>query len=271
MKPFLKWAGSKYRIIDRIKETLPPGERLIEPFAGSAALFLNTTFPAYCVADANPDIINLYRQLQSGGDAFIQFCRSFFTPSQNTVDVYLQQRTQFNETGDPYLKAALFLYLNRHGYNGLCRYNARGKYNVPFGRYAAPYFPLEEMRFFAAKSQEATFVCAAFETTMRSAVPGDVVYCDPPYVPLSTTSSFTGYHTAGFGMAQQLLLRDMAVELSKRGIPVLISNHLNPTVEEMYKNATVSVFPVQRFISCRGKSRTKVDEVLALFAAEPIG
>lgn len=266
MKPFLKWAGSKYRILDRILGQLPSGDRLIEPFAGSAALFLNTEYPAYWIADANRDIINLYEQIQLEGEAFIQYCRSFFCPENNAREAYLQYRVLFNVTGDARLKAALFLYLNRHGYNGLCRYNSRGKYNVPFGRYVTPYFPQEEMRFFAEKSRNAVFSCTDFENTMRQAVPGDVVYCDPPYVPLSVTASFTGYHTGGFDDSQQIRLRDLAMELAAKGIPVLISNHATPHTVELYASATITVFPVQRFISCNGGKRSMADEVLALFS-----
>ena len=79
MKPFLKWAGGKLRIVDRIKALLPPGQRLVEPFVGSGALFLNTDYAAYLLADANADLINLYQQLQQGGQPFIDYCASFFT------------------------------------------------------------------------------------------------------------------------------------------------------------------------------------------------
>lgn len=107
---------------------------------------------------------------------------------------------------DQALKACLFLYLNRHGYNGLCRYNAAGYLNVPFGRYKKPYFPEQVMLFFAAKSKRAALRCEDFEQVMRRAGRSDVVYCDPPYVPRSRTANFTAYHVGGFGEADQLRL-----------------------------------------------------------------
>ena len=267
MKPFLKWAGNKYKIVSRIKEKLPIGRRLIEPFAGSAAVFLNTDFKTALVADANADIITLYKSLQEEGFAFVDYCRGFFTQENNKNDAYIQNRTLFNNTNDQRLRAALFLYLNRHGFNGLCRYNIAGKFNVPFGKYTSPYFPKEEMIYFFNKCQYTTFFCGDFETTMAMAVPGDVVYCDPPYVPLSSTANFTNYSAGGFNETQQIRLKELAIELAKKGIPVLISNHYTPFTAEQYAGADTTVFPVQRFISCDGKNRNKVDEVLALFTA----
>ena len=135
MRPFLKWAGGKYRLIERIKEKLPPGKRLLEPFAGSCALSLNTDYDSYWLNDINADLINLYKTLQKDGPSFIAFCRAFFKDTNNTPEKFYELRQQFNTEKDIYSKAALFLYLNRHGYNGLCRYNSSGEFNVPFGQY----------------------------------------------------------------------------------------------------------------------------------------
>ena len=201
MKPFLKWAGGKLRIVDRIKALLPPGQRLVEPFVGSGALFLNTDYAAYLLADANADLINLYQQLQQGGQPFIDYCASFFTAANNDEATFYTLRRHFNQTGDPLAKAALFVYLNKHCYNGLCRYNGRGEFNVPFGRYKQPYFPAVELAAFQQKAQSATFVVQDFVTTMNAAQPDDVVYCDPPYTPLSATANFTSYSADGFGVA----------------------------------------------------------------------
>ena len=133
MKPFLKWAGNKYQIVERIKEVLPAGKRLIEPFVGSGALFLNTDYPAYLLADANPDLISVYRHLQSDGRDFIEACRLYFTPENNSPERFYEFRQRFNTTSDATEKATLFVYLNKHCYNGLCRYNSKGGFNVPFG------------------------------------------------------------------------------------------------------------------------------------------
>lgn len=266
MKPFLKWAGNKYQIVNRIKEILPAGKRLIEPFVGSGALFLNTDYQSYLLADVNADLISLYAHLQEGGQAFIDNCRAYFVPQNNTEAAFYQLRDCFNTTQNPLEKAALFVYLNKHCYNGLCRYNSKGGFNVPFGRYAKPYFPELEMQSFYQQAQRAQFIVSGFVETMEAAEPGDVVYCDPPYVPLSTTANFTSYSADKFGPAEQTKLSELAETLAKRGIPVVISNHDTEFTRAAYVQAQAwFYFPVQRYISCDGANRNKVAEVLAVF------
>ena len=265
MRPFLKWAGNKYRVLQHIKKVLPAGQRLIEPFVGSGAVFLNTEYDAYLLADSNPDLISLYQILQTEGQAFIDFCQTFFTPENNQPDQYYAYRAQFNETDDKRLKAALFLYMNKHGYNGLCRYNAKGGFNVPFGRYKKPYFPQEEMVAFYQHAQNSTFIVADFEETMRQAKIGDVIYCDPPYVPLSDTANFTSYSADKFNLTQQTQLAELASEISQQGIPVIISNHNTKFTRQAYAGAKFKKFTVQRYISCDSKNRNKAKELLAIF------
>lgn len=265
MKPFLKWAGNKYAIIDRIQSVLPAGDRLIEPFVGSGAVFLNTAYPVATLSDINPDLIHLYEYLKKDGNRFVGYCSTFFVKETNNADTYYLFRKIFNTTGDIRLKAALFLYLNRHGYNGLCRYNGKGEFNVPFGRYARPYFPAEEMVHFHHKIQSAELKCQDFITTMQSARPGDVIYCDPPYVPLTSTSKFTGYHGETFDVPQQQALADMAKSLAKKGITVVISNHDTVFTQTAYQSAQIMSFKVRRYISCKGDARGQAKEMLALF------
>lgn len=265
MKPFLKWAGNKYQIIARIQELLPQGKRLIEPFVGSGAVFLNTNYPEYLLADDNRDLIQLYRILQQDKQTFIEYCRSFFQLQFNQAAAYYELRTLFNTTQDQVLKAAAFIYLNKHCFNGLCRYNAKGEFNTPFGRYKQPYFPEREMQFFIARAQATVFEHADFVATMLLAKPGDVVYCDPPYVPLSKTASFTSYAAGGFGAKQQLQLAAMAEQLAEQGITVVISNHATEFTRQLYHHAQIMEFPVRRFISSKGAMRGKVTELLAVF------
>jgi len=268
MKPFLKWAGGKYRLVERIKALMPAGKRLIEPFVGSGAVFLNVDYPAYLLADTNADLINLYRHLQTEGETFIAYCRDFFCPETNEKNCFYDLRTQFNQTNDLREKAALFVYLNKHCFNGLCRYNSKGQFNVPFGRYKQPYFPETEMHFFWQKAQQAEFVVSDFVVTMDASQPGDVVYCDPPYVPLSDTANFTSYSELPFGEKEQRKLGQMAEKLVARGITVVISNHDTPFTQEIYHRANyIDSFEVQRFISCDGANRNKVDELLAIYEA----
>jgi DNA adenine methylase len=265
MRPFLKWAGGKYRLVERIQKELSPGKRLLEPFAGSCALALNTDFRQYRLNDINPDLISLYQILQQEGLSFIDFCEALFCPANNDRDRYYELREEFNHSREPRRRAALFLYLNRHGYNGLCRYNAKGGFNVPFGRYKRPYFPRPEMLFFQEKFQKTEFTTLDFEAVMRAAEYGDVIYCDPPYVPLNQTANFTTYSAGGFGPAEQQRLAKAAEETAARGIPVIISNHYTLFTAKIYHFARLERFPVRRLISCDSSNRAEVEEVLAIF------
>lgn len=265
MRPFLKWAGGKYRMVDKITAVLPKGQRLVEPFVGSGALFLNVEYPAYLLADNNEDLINLFQTVQEQGSEFIDYAATFFTPVTNEKEAYYELRTQFNAATDVTERSALFLYLNRHGFNGLCRYNSSGGFNVPFGRYKKPYFPYDELHHFYKKAQRAMFVCADFTAVMSTLTRGDVVYCDPPYVPLSQTSNFTSYSAEKYDLAQQKELARLAETLSQRGIPTIISNHNTPFTQHEYKKAAIKTFQVRRHISCKGNDRHKVGELLAVF------
>ena len=264
-RAFLKWAGGKYPLLDDIKKHLPKGECLIEPFVGAGSVFLNTDFSRYILADINNDLISLYNIVKLRTEEYVAEARKLFTPENNHPDVYYQFRTEFNQSQDPFRRALLFLYLNRHGYNGLCRYNLRGEFNVPFGRYKRPYFPQDELYHFAEKAQNAEFHCLSYEECMELAGVNSVVYCDPPYAPLSATANFTAYHTNSFSPAEQARLAEMAEKLVSKRIPVLISNHDTPDTREWYKAAKHFQVKVRRSISSNGGTRKKVDELLALY------
>ncbi|HVT63384.1 MAG TPA: Dam family site-specific DNA-(adenine-N6)-methyltransferase [Legionellaceae bacterium] len=264
-RPFLKWAGNKYHCLDHLLRTFPEASRLIEPFAGSAAVFMNTHYASYLLAEDNADLIALYQYIQQEGIKFIHYCRRWFLESNNTPEVYYHYRNEFNTLKKSRKRAALFLYLNRHGYNGLCRYNAKGFYNVPFGRYRKPYFPYQEMLFFYQKSQSAVFIHKDFRKTFLMAKEGDVIYCDPPYAPLKQHSNFTMYTGKKFGDTEQKILAVCAREAAKRGIFVLISNHDTEFTREQYDNAEITSFPVRRMINCKSSQRMPVKEILAIF------
>ncbi len=265
-RPFLKWAGGKFAIRERVIKKLPKGRRLIEPFVGSGAVFLNTDYDEYLLGDTNADLITLFTQLQQHGETFIEACRELFIPENNAQDRYYDLRDEFNHCHTPERRAVLFVYLNRHGYNGLCRYNRSGGFNAPFGRYARhPYFPEREMHRFAVKAARARFVCADFQETLRQARPGDVVYGDPPYVPLSASANFTAYSAGGFGKDKQFGLAIRARELAEQGVPVLLSNHDTEFTREVYAGAKIQKFKVRRSISCNGAKRGKANELLAIF------
>ncbi len=265
MRPFLKWAGSKQHIIERIKAVLPAGRTLVEPFAGSCSVSLSTDYDSYLLSDINKDLINLYKNLQVEGKPFIEYCRTFFTEENKTKERFIELRHTFNNTSDLRLKAALFLYLNRYCYNGLCRYNSKGIFNSPFGR-LKPYFPEEEMKYFRARLKNAVFESLDFREIMDRATEGCVVYADPPYDPLTATSNFTTYSAGGFNKKDQVDLVRLARQLAERGVPVLLSNHATPFIMNLCREADINTFDVRRFISCADRNLAR--EVLALFRPE---
>lgn len=265
-RAFLKWAGGKFKLVDALNQHLPNGQRLIEPFVGAGSVFLNTHFDSYLLCDINQDLIDLYNIIKKQPEDYIRAVKSFFVDSMNDETEYYRIRQQFNASRNPFERSVYFLYLNRHGFNGLCRYNKKGGFNVPFGSYKKPYFPEQEIRAFSEKAQKAEFKCIGYEQAFALAQSGDVIYCDPPYAPLSTTSSFTTYVGAGFSLDDQALLaRHSRLTAQDKNIPVLISNHDIPLTRELYHGAKLKTIQVQRNISQKGSARIKVNELMALY------
>lgn len=192
IKPPIKWAGGKTRVMPQLLKHLPKADCLIEPFVGSGTVFMNTEYRHYVLCDSNLNLINFFRQLTGRPEDTISACRWVFSGGNNAEEFY-KRRAEFNfltqkadlDPDAALLHAAYFLYLNRHTYNGLYRENLKGEFNSPFGKYAAPYFPENEMRLFAEKANDtnAIFHCGDF----RDSIPGTmqlahdvVIYCDPP-------------------------------------------------------------------------------------------
>lgn len=267
-RAFLKWAGGKYALVEQISSHLPHADVLVEPFVGAASVFLNTRYSRYVLNDINADLINLYRLLQTKPQTMVDAAREFFTPEFNDKETYISMRQQFNASRDAAERSALFLYLNRHCFNGLCRYNQSGEFNVPFGKYKKPYFPEAELWFFAEKSQQATFTCLSYRDVFASLPAGAAVYCDPPYVPLSKTASFTAYAKNSFTLDDQADLALLAEQAQQHGHSVLISNHDTSLTRRIYQGSALTAIQVGRSISQKGSSRGKVGELFAYYGAE---
>ena len=265
-RPFLKWAGNKFRIIDEIHKMLPAeGNRLIEPFAGSAAVFLNTNYERYLISDCNPDLINLYNTLKKEGASFISYCKRYFTDKNNTPEKYYYFREQFNKTTDIRKRSALFVYLNRHGYNGLCRYNSKGGFNVPFGRHSNPTIcDAENLRAVNWSLQGTTLLAGDFSRCLALAGPGDFVYLDPPYHPLSDTASFTSYTSDGFGVEDQRRLASLFRELDRRSCQVMLSNSYTELIRELYDGYEQVQVQAARAINSKGDGRQAIPELLIM-------
>lgn len=281
-KPFLKWAGNKYRVLPHLMPHIGSPKRYCEPFGGSLSVAFNTTADQYILNDVNKDLVAIYQNLVNpNDDKFIRYCEELFIPENNTREAYLELRTHFNQATDTIERARLFVYLNRHCFNGLSRYNSKGGFNVPYGREVKnkdtgekeiqnAYFPKEEMmnfRMFFLSKQLVRFTSLSFEnlSLYEDLDLGDVVYFDPPYVPVSDTAYFTSYATEGFNHQQQIELANLAECLASKGIKVIISNHDVDITRELYKNATIYPIQVTRTIAAKGSSRNKVNELIAVY------
>lgn len=269
-RPFLKWPGGKYRALNAILPHFPKTTTLIEPFVGAGAVFLNTDYQKYQLNDLNHHLIQLYATLAQRKKRFINSARSLFDTKFNDSKQYYAHRALFNTTADSSEKSAIFMFLNRHGYNGLCRFNQSGQYNVPFGYYPKTYFPEKEMLHFLTK-KNITLSNSPFEMLfkrlLRKKSLDDIcIYCDPPYAPLSATAKFTNYTGHGFTLEQQAELARLAQLCQKKGAHVLISNHDTPFTRLLYKQAKIVSLNVPRLISCKATQRKKVAELLAIYA-----
>jgi len=268
----LKWAGAKTKLVPFIR-ALVPGDatRLVEPFFGSGAVALNLGFRRNLVADANPDVIAVYDSLAAHPARYVRECRELFGPKGNSRNTFDRLRNEFNASRDRYRRACLFVYLNRHCYNGLCRYNKKGGFNVPFGRYVRPHFPAAEFAAFRSFLKRAETCCSDFRPIICQAGRGDFVYCDPPYSPLSLTANFTGYARGGFSHQDQTELVRACRDAAARGAFVVISNHDTAVTRELYAGADRLVeLQVSRMISCDGANRNRAAELLAVYAPVPI-
>lgn len=297
VQPFLKWAGGKRQLLPALRPFYPSSfERYFEPFLGSGAVFFDLASrgilddKAAVLSDVNRDVMGCYQALRGDVSAVVEALRSLATDHARLgkTHYYAIRDEQFNprraglpdpsqsaegQVEYPARLAAMLIYLNRTGYNGLFRVNRRGHFNVPVGRYDRPRICDEEMlRRVASRLQPpgVTLRLEPFEAAIGRARPGDFLYLDPPYAPVSRTARFTAYTAGGFADTDQRRLRDLVVDLAKRGCHVLLSNSWTPTVAALYDEApevrevglrTYRV-PARRAINTRATGRGPVAECL---------
>ncbi|WP_339350785.1 Dam family site-specific DNA-(adenine-N6)-methyltransferase [uncultured Alteromonas sp.] len=271
----LKYPGSKQLMMKRLLRHLPKkGDVLIDVFIGSASVPLNTEYKEYHLNDANTDLISLYRFIQQDVSTFIIESRKLFNTSTNNPEFYYSVREKFNQSQDTTERALLLLYLNRHCFNGLLRYNSRGIFNTPFGRYSSPYYPEKELKHFAEKLEDATFYNMEFSDflyEMEDRFTGRDMKCqcyvDPPYIKHDEqTQVFTQYTANGFSLNHHRALNKQLTDNRAMYDKVLVSNHEGKRLKEIYKGAVKTVrFRVPRTISSSVTKRTSAPEVLLYY------
>ncbi|HCK7282041.1 TPA: DNA adenine methylase [Enterobacter roggenkampii] len=270
IKTPLKWVGSKVRIMPQLRDHLPEGKRLVEPFAGSCAVMMNTYYDEYLIADLNPDLVNLYKVMAYHTEAFLNELDLMFSAGalgdlESRAVYYYAIREDFNLSGkalgsESVEAAVRFMYLNRHGFNGLCRYNRRGQFNVPFGKYKKNYFPLKEVRAFAEKAKRATFITAHYSETLALVRAGDVVYCDPPY--LTESGNFTSYTESGFSHLDQGRLARKLRRLTENGVSVVASNSDLEMVHYLYAGFEAVKVNAPRSVGAAAASQKSAAELI---------
>lgn len=260
-RPFLKWAGGKRQLLAALMERAPRNAGgYFEPFVGGGALFFALQPRRAVLADVNERLIRTYRGVRNSVEEVIRQLKGF----KHTSEFFYRFRDVDIDAGTDADVAAWFIYLNRTGFNGLYRVNRNNRFNVPFGRYANPTICDEDtLRACSAALGRAELLVEDFAPVVGAARRGDFVYFDPPYVPLSTTSSFTSYTSQGFGEDEQERLRDTARKLKKRGVRVLLSNSSAPYVRTLYADGfDVAEVSAMRLVNSKASARGAIVELL---------
>jgi DNA adenine methylase len=259
MNAFLRWAGSKRRLLPTLLAAAPHEfDRYIEPFAGSACLFFALKPRSAVLADINEDLINAYRTLKANVESVIERLASF----KCNKSEYYWVRSQ-SVVGMPRDKrAARFIYLNRFCFNGLYRTNKQGHFNVPYGGYKAGELPPDDLlRSCSVSLRRASVSSESFEHTLRKVRSGDFVYLDPPYS-IESRRVFNEYSHFSFGSKQLRSLRSHLLRLDRMGVPFLVSYGLSREALELAKSFRRKEIVVQRQIAGFATNRRKSRELL---------
>ena len=258
--PFVKWAGGKTSLLAELHKHVPARLRgYHEPFVGGGALFFSLRPRRAFLSDSNAELIHAYQQVRDHVCAVL-----------DALSLHVYERGHFERVRalDPLRlpaadRAARFVYLNKTCFNGLWRVNRAGRFNVPFGRYKAPAFLDPGALIRASQALKGAQVQhAPFELSLQKARPGDFVYLDPPYDPVSATASFTSYTADPFGWPDQERLAAACATLNRRGVRFLLSNSATGRVRELYRGFEQRIVHAPRHLSCKADGRGRVDELL---------
>ncbi len=268
--PVVKWVGGKRQLLSEIKKYSPKKfNKYFEPFVGGGAVLFELQPKNAIVNDINKELINLYSVIQNNVEELIDKLSDKATYS-NTSECYYKIR-ELDREPQKYNKmtgidrAARVLYLNKTCYNGLYRVNSVGEFNSPFGNYKNPNI-VNEITLRAVNKyfneSNIKFLNCDFEKIFKNAKKGDFVYFDPPYVPISKTSNFTGYNESGFGEIEQIRLKKLCDTLDKKGVKFLLSNSDCEFIRELYKDYNIVTIKAKRSINSNGNNRGTISEVL---------
>ena len=268
-KPFVKWAGGKRQIIDKLKEYVPDEyDTYYEPFIGGGALLFELSPKKAVINDLNEELMNVYNCL-CNEEKFKKMCNLLnHYEAEHSEEFYYEIRNKdknknaYNRLSD-YTKAARTIYLNKACFNGLYRVNSKNEFNVPFGK-KTKINTYEGSNLITVSNyltmNDIKIQSVDFEESLKTAKKGDFVYIDPPYD--SDTSTFNNYTEDGFGKEEQRRLAKVYKDLDKRGVYVMLSNHNTTLINELYKDYHIHIIEAKRNINANGKKRGKVEEVI---------
>lgn len=262
-KPILKWAGGKTQMLGDLLPKVPSSYgRYIEPFFGGGAMFFALQPEQAVIADSNPELINLYRQVANHVDDVICQLKKY----ENTQEMFYAVRGQDWTMLPEAEAAARTIFLNKTCFNGLYRVNKKGQFNVPFGKYKNPKICDEEgLKAASAALKKAEIVCGDYLLVLEHyAQPGDFVFLDPPYLPISEYSDFKRYTKEQFYEEDHVELAKMVKTLHERGCHVILTNSNHPLVHELYAPFTIDVIQTKRHISCNGSTRKGEDVIVTI-------
>ncbi len=260
-EPFVKWAGGKRQLLDRIKPLMPEKyNRYYEPFIGGGALLLNVHPENAVINDTNTQLLNVYRQLKQNPEAVIAVVNAL-DKEPCDKEKYLVLRARYNEKIQAQESdiecAALFIWINKHCFNGLYRVNSKGLFNVPYNnRIEGVSVNADNLRNIGAYLQQVEIREGDFEKACGDVRKGDFIYFDSPYIPVNETASFTDYTKDGFTLEDHKRLARLYRRLDSSGAKILLSNHDTPLVYELYKGYKIESVNVRREINSVASNRT---------------
>jgi len=271
-KPFLKWVGGKTQLLSQFEKFYPPKyNNYFEPFLGGGAVFFNLTPKKAYLNDINKTLIGTYKNIKKKPRGIIKLLdilqRDYYKKSKiDRENFYYSIREEYNNLpAEDFKKSAYLIFLNKTCYNGMYRENSEGKFNVPFGRYRKPLILDKENLLAVSKVlKNIALTSVDFEKAVKHARKNDFIYFDPPYHPLSQTSSFTSYSNNGFLENDQIKLKRVFNELNKRGCLVMLSNSYTPFIRNLYKEYKQFIVMANRAINCKAEGRGAIKELVIL-------